>query len=657
MSALTGVVGKALARRPLEQTAAAGRALAGHLDDDRHREAALRVAGTGKEAAKAAVFVHELAPAVRADLVRLLIRHLEVLALKLDLSVVEVCVKVLIILAQQVLPRDGSGLDLVEIGLHVGGEFQVDDIAEILLHHLGHDDAEIRRAQIAPLLDDIVAAEDGRDRRRIRRRTADALFLHRTDKRRLRVAGGWLGKLLLFRDVLELHGVALLERRQRTAHLARLLVLRLFVHGGVARKLLLGVVGAEEIARAAGIHDDVIIHGIGHLAGGEAAPDEPVETVLLRCEVVAHTIRRERDIRRANGLMRVLRTGLGLIRARLAGMILRAVVLDDERLCRGERLVRQTLGVGTHIGDEADRAAVGNIHALIQLLRDRHGAPRRHAQTAGSLLLQGRGDERGRGAALLLAALDARDLKRLGGHGGNDLVGRGLVRDVHFLIIGRAVKARTERARAAVKQRVEQPVFLRLEGADLIFAVNHDACGHRLHAPGGQAGLDLAPEQRAELVAHNAVEHAARLLRIDQVLIDLARVLDALGDDLLRDLVESHALGLVVRQIQQLLQVPRNGLSLAVRVGREIDGSGRFGALFQVGDHVGAILHGQILRREVAVNIDAHRALGQVAQMAHRGHDLIVAAQIFFDCSGLRRRLDDHQIRFCFCHRVCSNSL
>ena len=656
MSAFTGIVGKALARCPLEQTAAAGRALTGHLDHDGHREAALRVAGAGKEAAEAAVFVHELAPAVRADLVRLLIRHLEVLALKLDLGVVEVCVKVLIILAQQILPRDGSGLDLVEIGLHVGGEFQVDDIAEILLHHLGHDDAKVRRAQIASLLDDIVAAEDGRDRRRIRRRAADALFLHRTDERCLRVAGWRLGELLLFRDVLELHGIALLERRQRTAHLARLLVLRLFVHGGVARKLLLGVVGAEEIARAAGIHDNIIVHGVGHLAGGEAAPDEPVETVLLRCEVVAHTIRRERDIRRANGLMRVLRADLGLIRARLAGVILRAVVLDDERLCRGERLVRQTLGVGTHIGDETDRAAVGNIHALIQLLRDRHGAPRRHAQTAGGLLLQGRGDERGRGAALLLAALDACDLKRLGGHGGNDLVGRGLVRNVH-LLFGRAVKARAERTRAAVKQRVKQPVFLRLEGADLIFTVDHDARGHRLHTPGGQTRLDLAPEQRAELIAHDAVEHAARLLRIDQVLIDLARVLDALGDDLLRDLVEGHALGLIVRQIQQLLQVPRNGLSLAVRVGREIDGSGRFGALFQVGDHVGAILHGQILRREVAVDIDAHRALGQVAQMPHRGHDLIVAAQIFFDCSGLRRRLDDHQIRFCFCHRVCSNSL
>ena len=46
-------------------------------------------------------------------------------------------------------------------------------------------------------------------------------------------------------------------------------------------------------------------------------------------------------------------------------------------------------------------------------------------------------------------------------------------------------------------------------------------------------------------------EHAARLLRVDQVLVDGARLLDALGDDLFRDLVEGHALGLFIVQIQK----------------------------------------------------------------------------------------------------------
>ena len=58
---------------------------------------------------------------------------------------------------------------------------------------------------------------------------------------------------------------------------------------------------------------------------------------------MAHAIRRERDVRRADGLVRVLRAGLGLICARLAGVILRAVVLDNKRLRGGERLIGQAL--------------------------------------------------------------------------------------------------------------------------------------------------------------------------------------------------------------------------------------------------------------------------------------------------------------------------
>ena len=146
-------------------------------------------------------------------------------------------------------------------------------------------------------------------------------------------------------------------------------------------------------------------------------------------------------------------------------------------------------------------------------------------------------------------------------------------------------------------------------------------------------------------------------LRIDQILIDLAWVLDALGDDLLRDLVEGHALGLFIVQIQKRFQVPRDGFALAVRVRCKIHGVAALGGLFELADELLFSANGLIDGLEVVLDIDAQLALGQVAQMAHRGHDLIVAAQIFFDCSGLRRRLDDHQIRFCFCHRVCSNSL
>ena len=62
---------------------------------------------------------------------------------------------------------------------------------------------------------------------------------------------------------------------------------------------------------------------------------------------------------------------------------------------------------------------------------------------------------------------------------------------------------------------VERPVFLRLEGLDLLFAVVDHAHGDGLHAARGEAAADLLPQKRAQLITHNTVEHAARLLRVD----------------------------------------------------------------------------------------------------------------------------------------------
>ena len=98
---------------------------------------------------------------------------------------------------------------------------------------------------------------------------------------------------------------------------------------------------------------------------------------------------------------------------------------------------------------------------------------------------------------------------------------------------------------------VKRPVFLRLEGLDFLFTVIDHAHGDGLHAARGEAAADLLPQKRAQLIAHDAVEHAARLLRVDQILVDGARLLDALGDDLFCDLVEGHALGLFIVQIQK----------------------------------------------------------------------------------------------------------
>ena len=143
------------------------------------------------------------------------------------------------------------------------------------------------------------------------------------------------------------------------------------------------------------------------------------------------------------------------------------------------------------------------------------------------------------------------------------------------LFIAFAVKAggKARVAAFAAEYGVKQPVFLADEAPYLIFAVYDHSRRNGLHTSGGEAALYLFPEQRGQLIAHKAVEKSSRLLSVDKVTVDIPRVFDTLGDDLFCYLVEGYASGSVVRQVQQLLEMPRYGLALAVRVGRKIDGS------------------------------------------------------------------------------------
>src|SRR5579875_3063686 len=119
---------------------------------------------------------------------------------------------------------------------------------------------------------------------------------------------------------------------------------------------------------------------------------------------------------------------------------------------------------------------------------------------------------------------------------------------------------------AALELGLDGPVLLRREGLDRPFALADDAHGHRLHAPRREPAPHLLPEERRELVAHEPVEDAARLLRVDQVLVDGTGVLERFQHRLLRDLVEEHAVHVAPPSPEPLGDVPRDRLALAVGV-------------------------------------------------------------------------------------------
>ena len=86
---------------------------------------------------------------------------------------------------------------------------------KFILHQLRHDAAERRDAQEFALLDDILTVDDGRDRGRVGRGAADAVLLQRPDERRVGVARGGLGEVLLLVEALQLQRLPLGQRRQR----------------------------------------------------------------------------------------------------------------------------------------------------------------------------------------------------------------------------------------------------------------------------------------------------------------------------------------------------------------------------------------------------------------------------------------------------------
>jgi hypothetical protein len=130
------------------------------------------------------------------------------------------------------------------------------------------------------------------------------------------------------------------------------------------------------------------------------------------------------------------------------------------------------------------------------------------------------------------------------------------------------------------------PVFHRHEGGDLPLALGDEPHRHRLHAAGGQPAADLVPEQRRELVAHQPVQHAPRLLGVHLVLVDLARILEGRLHRALGDLVEEDAVGVLLVDPQLLGQVPADGFALAVGVGGDVQRGDLLGGLLEVVEHL-----------------------------------------------------------------------
>ena len=194
---------------------------------------------------------------------------------------------------------------------------------------------------------------------------------------------------------------------------------------------------------------------------------------------------------------------------------------------------------------------------------------------------------------------------------------------------------------------VNGPVFSLLERLDFAVALHDQAQCHGLHASGGEAAADFVPQQRRDLIADDAVEDAAGLLRVYQVTVNLTRMPKGLLHRFLRDLIKGDAVdGLAVffllSAITQLFSQMRGyGFAFAVRVRGQINRDGSFGQLFQLGHNFLFAGNDDVLGGKVAFDVHTQLALRQVFDVAKRGFNFVVLSQVLVDGFRLGRRFDD----------------
>ncbi len=201
----------------------------------------------------------------------------------------------------------------------------------------------------------------------------------------------------------------------------------------------------------------------------------------------------------------------------------------------------------------------------------------------------------------------------------------------------------------------EVPVLGGAERDALAFPLDDEAGGDGLDAARRQLRHDLLPQDRRDFVAVEAVEDAAGLLGVDELLVQLARVGDGGADRVLGDLVEHHTLDGDLR-LENFLEVPGDGLALAVLIGGEEEFVGVLQQVLELLDLGLLVGVDHIDRLEVVFDVHTEAAdlagvllghlacaAGKVADVPDARLDDVARAEIALDRLRLGRRLDDDE--------------
>ena len=212
------------------------------------------------------------------------------------------------------------------------------------------------------------------------------------------------------------------------------------------------------------------------------------------------------------------------------------------------------------------------------------------------------------------------------GERGAVLVRRLAVVDLELVALLLDDLGRERLARVVRESGLEGPVLLRFEGLDLALAVDDEPERDGLDAARGEAVADLLPEERRHGVAHETVDDSPSLLRIDEVLVDVPRMLERFLNGGGGDLVEGDAAELGLGHLDDVREMPGDRLPLPVEVGRQPDVIGGLRFPAERPSVLLRVVGNDVLGHE-RLEVHAHLRLGEISDVAERGLDLVVRTE------------------------------
>src|SRR6266481_1694256 len=245
-------------------------------------------------------------------------------------------------------PRQLAFFNLVQLFFQPRGEFHVEHVLKTLDQQHAHALAQHGRSEPPLILLHVLALDNRRNNRSIRRRPPDAVLFQLLHQRGFCIPRRRLRKILLRLDGFQFQDLPLGHPRQRLAFSFVVLFVvfairarnRYLVHLQESVKLHDRSRGPERVIPRVYINRRLVVHRRQHLRSHKSLPDQLVQLEDVVLQILAHVFRRPRNLRRTNRLVRSLSVLLRLVEVRLLRQVRAPEPLRDQLPHLLQRIVR-----------------------------------------------------------------------------------------------------------------------------------------------------------------------------------------------------------------------------------------------------------------------------------------------------------------------------